>query len=117
MRRIVIALALLLPLSAAAVIGTVKTAEVTCGTTATPLATSLSVSYLRSLVVTVPSSAAGSVFIGGADVTALTGLEVEPGKTFASGDKIDKADKDGAGGRLYCIVAAGTVKVRVMEAY
>ena len=115
MRRLVlfaIACALVaLPIAAAARIVTWgRGTTVTCGTTATALDdTSIDDALDRYLTVVNPGDSAGTIYFGASNVTVANGTPLAPGKTFGSGERVD------GGVKLYCIVASGTVAVRVRE--
>lgn len=108
------ALALLCPAAGLAdEIQQLGTAAVSCATTATAADTSTipNTAVGRRYSVCVPSTATAAVYVGDSDVTTATGTEVTAGKCWSSGEARVAKNKT-----PYCIVASGTVEVRVTEA-
>jgi hypothetical protein len=84
-------------------VATALATAVTCAASATAAPTTALSS--RSSIVAKNVSAV-TIYIGGSAVTTTTGIPLYPGETFA--DDVDYST-------IYCIVAAGTAELRVME--
>ena len=83
-----------------------KSIAVVVGTTPTLIAEGGTVTVPKAVALQVPVAAAGSVFVGGFEVSTLTGIEVEPDGEFTI---------DLKGDSLFAVVASGTQSVRVLR--
>jgi hypothetical protein len=83
----------------------IKTARASVGTTAVELSGTDDASSGHYVLAT--NRAAGSVFLGAADVTAAAGFELAPGETVSADLRPNE--------RLYAIAASGTQAVHVLR--